>query len=132
MPPSSLAARMPRATRIAGAAGGWGALGEPLDDVCGVPGLRGTGGSAHRPEAGGRVVVRDHEQARSYCDADQRAEVELDPAGWAGAGAQEPGEAWLVGDVVHQQQGDRQEGGGRDAARDDEALVERPLDVPDP
>ena len=47
------------------------ALGEALDDVGRVPGLRGLGDRPHRAEAGRRVVVGDHEQQRRDAEPDQ-------------------------------------------------------------
>ena len=61
------------------------ALGEPLDDVRRVTGLRRLGDRLHRPEAGRRVVVGDHEQQRGDGDADHGAEPEVGDADGVGA-----------------------------------------------
>ena len=61
------------------------ALGEPLDDVRRVPGLRCLGDRLHRPEAGRRIKFGDHEQQRGHGDADHRAEPEVGDADRVGA-----------------------------------------------
>ena len=98
-------------------------LGESLDDVRGVAGLRGPRGALHRSEARRGEVVGDHEQARGHADPDQRAQVVLPPVrrGEAGRLEREP---------LHHPVGDRDERERRERARDDQALVERTLDVP--
>ena len=107
------------------------ALSEPLDDVRGVPGLRGPRGRAHRPEARRRVVVGDHEQARGYGDADERAEIQVDARrGLVRAAAQQSGDVVLEGEVVHHPERDREEGQRGQHGRHDQALVEGPLHVP--
>ncbi len=113
-----------------GRRGGLEALREPLDDVGRVACLRRPCRGAHRPEAGGRVVVGDHEQPGRDAHAHEGAEPEVEAARRVGAGAQQLGHVVLVRDVVHQEQRDRQERQGREAAGHDQALVERALDVP--
>ena len=110
--------------------GGLKALSEALDDVGRVTGLRRPRGALDRVEAGGGVVVGDHEQARR----DRRCP----PACRARSRSRWPprrrrvmqrGGALLDGDVVHQPEGDRQERDRGEHAGDDQALVERALHV---
>ena len=103
------------------------ALGQPLDDVGRVAGLRGLGDRAHGPEAGRRVVVGDHEQEGRDADSDQGAEPEIGDGG-AGKRAAGVGDA-EVERVAHQPVGDRVEGRGREQAGDDQAPVQGSLDV---
>ena len=78
--------------------GGLEALGEPLDDVGRVAGLRRVGDRPHRAEAGRRVVVGDHEQQRGDGDADHGAEPEVGDADRAGGGV----EAEPTGSLISQ------------------------------
>ena len=73
-------------------------------------------------EARRRVVVGDHEQARGDREADQRAEVDLRPAR-ARAAAADPAQ------VVHHPRRHRQEEQRGEHAGQDQALIERALDV---
>ena len=100
------------------------ALGEALDDVGRVTGLRGLGNRLDRAEAGRRVVVGDHEQQRGDGDADHGAEPEVGDADRVsgGAGEAEPQR------LAHQPVGDRVEGDDRDQAGDEHADVQRTLD----
>ena len=100
------------------------ALREALDDVRRVAGLRRRGGLLDRAEARRRVVVGDDEQQRGDADADQRAEVQVADRRDVDA-AVRAAEA----EAVHQPLRDRVERDRGDDAGDDEALVERALDV---
>ena len=91
---------------------------EALDDVRRVAGLRRRRGLLDRAEARRGVVVGDQEQAGRHADADERAQVQVADAGVRAAR-----------DAVHQPLGDRVEGDRRDDAGEDQALVERALDV---
>ena len=98
------------------------ALGEALDDVRRVAGLRRLRGRLDRREARRGVVVRDDEQRGGHAEADQRADVDVAPAGRVARGRLER-EA-----VHHPRVTGRKKQRGEDA-RDDEALVERALHV---
>ena len=86
-----------------------------------MPRQRRPGRLLDRREPGGRVVVGDHEQTGGDGDPDQRAQVELPPVLLDPVGE---------GDAVHQPVGHRNEGQRRQPPRQDQALVQRPLDVP--
>ncbi len=81
-------------------------------------------GLLHRREASRSVIFRQSEQERRDGDADQRAQVQVCPAGRVHEVADDP-----EGDVAHQPVGDRRECRGRDHARDDQPLQQRALDV---
>ena len=86
------------------------------------PGDRRLRGRLDRGEARRGVVVGDHEQARGDREADQRADVDVDPAGRVAAAAG-------VRQVIHHPRRHGQDQQRGEHAGEDQALVERPLDV---
>ena len=98
------------------------ALGEALDDVRRVAGLRRLRRRLDRREARRRVVVGDDEQRGRDGEADQRADVDVAPAGRVARGR-------LELEAVHHPVGHRQEEDRGEDAGEDQALVERALHV---
>ena len=100
-------------------------LGEALDDVRRVPGLRGPRGALDRREPRRGEVVGDHEQAGRDPDPDQGAQVELPPVRRCDVRV-------LEGDVAHQPVRHREERQRGEHAGGDQALVQSAFDVAGP
>ncbi len=101
------------------------ALGEAGDDVRRVAGLRRRGDRLHRPEPGRRIKFGDSEQQRGDGDADHGAEPEVANADGLGGGV---GEAEPQR-FAHQPVGDRVESRDRERSGDQQAPVQRTLDL---
>ena len=123
MPASSFAVKMPSTITSAGSAVACMPFARPWMMFVAWPVTDACGGRLDRREARRRVVVGDHEQRRGHGEADQRADVDVEPAGRLAAGR--AGEA----EVVHHPRGHGEDEQRRQHAGQDQALVERALDV---